>query len=112
MHVPHQIQSLLGTHTKTVFQTSNLRGNMSVANVAHQMKLMSRLPQTFFGLSDDYMKAVYEEFFILKYHGGWSFFEAYNLPIGLRRWFLQRLGKQFEEEKKQMEQARKSAKSR
>ena len=84
---------------------------MSVANVALQHLLMSRLPQTFFGLSDEYLKSIYEEFFLLKYHGGWSFFEAYNLPIGLRRWFLTRLIKQFEEEKKQMEEARRNAKS-
>jgi hypothetical protein len=43
---------------------------------------------------------VYEEFFILKHHGGWSFFEAYNLPIRLRRWFVERLSKHFEEMKK------------
>jgi len=40
---------------------------------------------------------VYEEFFILKHHGGWSFFEAYNLPIRLRRWFVQRLATYLEE---------------
>jgi len=44
------------------------------------------------------MEAVYEQFFILKYHGGWSFIEAYNLPIGLRRWFLEKLREQFEQE--------------
>tara|TARA_Y100000310_G_scaffold109415_1_gene107873 strand:- start:1267 stop:1401 length:135 start_codon:yes stop_codon:yes gene_type:complete len=42
----------------------------------------------------------------LKYHGGWSFTEAYSLPIGLRNWFVKRLVKQFEEEKKQMEKAK------
>jgi hypothetical protein len=67
---------------------------------------MFRLPQTFFGLSDRYAAGVYEEFFLLKYHGGWSFIEMYNLPIGLRRWFLERLTKQFQEEKKQLEQAK------
>lgn len=60
----------------------------------------------FFGLNDDYMKQVYEQFFLLKYHGGWSFIEAYNLPIGLRTWFLERLTKQFEEEKKQIDKAK------
>ena len=44
------------------------------------------------------MEAVYEQFFVLKYHGGWSFIEAYNLPIGLRRWFLEKLREQFEQE--------------
>ena len=62
--------------------------------------------QTFFGLTDKYMEAVYEQFFILKHHGGWSFIEAYNLPVGLRLWWIGRLQKQFEEEKKAMEKSR------
>tara|TARA_Y100001937_G_scaffold128644_1_gene206436 strand:- start:4628 stop:4783 length:156 start_codon:yes stop_codon:yes gene_type:complete len=37
------------------------------------------------------METVYEQFFLLKYYGGWSFQEAYSLPIGLRKWFLERL---------------------
>ena len=49
------------------------------------------------------MESVYEEFFVLKYHGGWSFIEAYNLPIGLRRWFLAKLKEQFDLEKEAME---------
>jgi len=52
------------------------------------------------------MENVYEQFFFLKYHGGWSFTEAYSLPIGLRKWFVDRLVKQFEEEKKQMDKAK------
>tara|TARA_B100000683_G_C12464946_1_gene545602 strand:+ start:1293 stop:1529 length:237 start_codon:yes stop_codon:yes gene_type:complete len=52
------------------------------------------------------MESVYETFFILKYHGGWSFIEAYNLPIRLRRWFMKRLEKQFKQEKDQMEKSR------
>lgn len=63
--------------------------------------------QTFFGLNNDYMEQVYEQFFLLKYHGGWSFFEAYNLPVGLRNWFVRRLVKQFEDERKQIEKASK-----
>ena len=59
----------------------------------------SRLQRTFFGLSKEYIKDVYEQFFLLKYHGGWSLFEAYNLPVGLRNWFIKRLTKQFEQEK-------------
>tara|TARA_R110000824_G_scaffold851_2_gene5128 strand:- start:12431 stop:12607 length:177 start_codon:yes stop_codon:yes gene_type:complete len=56
------------------------------------------------------MANVYEQFFLLKHHGGWSFIEAYNLPVGLRAWFLNRLIKQFEEEKKQIDVAKKKAK--
>jgi len=47
------------------------------------------------------MESVYEQFFMLKYHGGWSFIECYNLPVGLRNWFLTRLAKQFEKEKEE-----------
>jgi len=44
------------------------------------------------------MKDVYEQFFALKYYGGWSFIEAYNLPIQLRNWFVERLAKQLQDE--------------
>jgi len=44
------------------------------------------------------MEHIYEQFFFLKYSGGWSFLEAYNLPIGLRKWFVERLVKQLETE--------------
>ena len=61
---------------------------------------------TFFGLTSKYIEAVYEQFFLLKHFGGWSFMEMYNLPVGLRDWFVKRLQKQFEEEAKQVEKAR------
>jgi len=51
------------------------------------------------------MESVYEQFFLLKHHGGWSLIEAYNLPVGLRMWFLKRLQKQFEEEKAEMDKS-------
>jgi hypothetical protein len=66
-----------------------------------------RLHRTFFGLSEEYQKVVYEQFFILKYHGGWSFIEAYNLPVGLRMWFVERLAKQLKDESEAMEKASK-----
>ena len=65
-----------------------------------------RLIRNFFGLNNKYIENVYEQFFLLKYHGNWSFIEAYNLPVGLRRWFIERLAKQFELEKEQIEQSR------
>tara|TARA_R100000005_G_C4995941_1_gene202818 strand:+ start:1590 stop:1724 length:135 start_codon:yes stop_codon:yes gene_type:complete len=40
---------------------------------------------------------------MLKYHGGWGFTEAYNLPIQIRRWFLTRIQEQFDFEKKEIE---------
>ena len=66
-----------------------------------------RSQRTFFGLGDKYMESVYEQFFLLKYYGGWSFIEAYSLPIGLRNWFTKRLVKQFEKEKEDYEKAQK-----
>ena len=68
--------------------------------------------RTFFGLSDEYSESIYEEFFNLKYYGGWSFFEAYNLPIVLRRWFLRRLVNQKEKEAKSQEAAMRKAKAK
>jgi hypothetical protein len=64
-----------------------------------------RFPRTFFGLTDNYIENIYEQFFFLKYSGGWSFTEAYNLPVGLRTWFVERLIKQLETEKEAYEQA-------
>ena len=53
------------------------------------------------------MENIYEQFFFLKYSGGWSFSEAYNLPIGLREWFVKRLVKQLEDERDSIEKASK-----
>jgi outer membrane receptor for ferrienterochelin and colicin len=64
----------------------------------------------FFGLTDKYSENVYEQFFFLKYHGGWSLTESYNLPVGLRNWFMKRLIKQKEDEKEAIEEARNGTK--
>ena len=66
-----------------------------------------RLPPGFFGLNDKYIANVYEEFFLLKYHGGWSFAEAYSLPVVLRRWFLERLSTQMSRENEARQNANK-----
>tara|TARA_Y100000310_G_scaffold331219_2_gene404388 strand:- start:1691 stop:1891 length:201 start_codon:yes stop_codon:yes gene_type:complete len=60
---------------------------------------------SFFGLDHKYLETVYDEIFFLKYHGNWSFIEAYNLPIGLRHWFIERLVKQKEMEQEAQEEA-------
>ena len=46
----------------------------------------------------------------MKYHGGWSFMEAYNLPVGLRTWFIQRLAKQIKDENDAQKKAMSKAK--
>jgi|TARA_R110000851_G_scaffold99738_1_gene214962 hypothetical protein len=51
------------------------------------------------------MESVYEQFFYLKYYGGWSFTEAYNLPIGLRSWFVYKLSEQIKKENEAVEDA-------
>ena len=62
-----------------------------------------------FGLSDEYIKNVYEQFFLLKYYGGWSFIEAYNLPILIREWFLKRL---VDQKKKEAEEVKNASKKK
>tara|TARA_R110000737_G_C14228468_1_gene422381 strand:- start:280 stop:507 length:228 start_codon:yes stop_codon:yes gene_type:complete len=54
------------------------------------------------------MESVYEIFFFMKYSGGWSFSEAYNLPIGLRGWFSERLVKQLKAEQDAIKSSNKS----
>jgi len=56
------------------------------------------------------MENVYEQFFLMKYHGGWSFMEAYNLPVSLRSWFLERLSKQLQDEAEANKRAMSKAK--
>ncbi len=70
-----------------------------------------RLLRTFFGLTDEYMENIYEQFFFLKYSGGWSFSEAYNLPVGLRKWFVERLIRQLETEKEAMDKISSSSRT-
>ena len=41
----------------------------------------------------------------MKLHGGWSLFELYNLPIGLRNWFCDRLANHFEKQKEEIKRA-------
>ena len=71
---------------------------------------MCPLGPTFFGLTAEYMESVYEQFFLMKYFGGWSFTEAYSLPVGLRTWFFQRLAKQLKKEQEEADKAKSKAK--
>ena len=71
---------------------------LNVPNVNTQWSGRCHWAWTFFGLPDDYLESVYEEFFFLSYYGNWSFMEAYNLPVAIRKWFVKRLVKQKEQE--------------
>ena len=41
----------------------------------------------------------------MKYYGGWSFIEAYSLPVGLRHWYYKKLVKRKKEESEAVEKA-------
>jgi hypothetical protein len=43
----------------------------------------------------------------LKYYGGFSLFESYNLPVALRKWFVEKLVDQLKEENDAMKKASK-----
>tara|TARA_A100001391_G_C4987118_1_gene257011 strand:- start:436 stop:615 length:180 start_codon:yes stop_codon:yes gene_type:complete len=58
------------------------------------------------------MEHVYEVFFFLKYYGGWSLTEMYSLPVGLRKWFSDRLQKQLKDEAEERRKAHRKAKSK
>ncbi len=61
--------------------------------------------RSFFGLNPDYLKTVYEQFFYMKYYGGWSLFELYSLPLGLRNWYFQMLVEQKDKEAEEYDKA-------
>jgi len=41
----------------------------------------------------------------MKYYGGWSLFELYNLPIGLRNWYIKLLTAHKEKESEEIKKA-------
>ena len=69
---------------------------MSVPPAEKQRPWRCRWVLTFFGLTDEYIESVYEEFFFLKQYGNWSFMEAHSLPVTIRKWFVKRLLKHME----------------
>ena len=62
----------------------------------------------FFGLTEEYKKSIYEEFFLLKQYGNWTFLEVYNLPVLIRKWFLKRLTEEHQKVKERNEEAEKA----
>ncbi len=63
----------------------------------------------FFGLSEEYKKSIYEEFFLLKQYGNWTFVEVYNLPVLIRKWFLKRLTEEHKKVQDHGEEIQKKA---
>jgi len=64
----------------------------------------------FFGLGHDYKLGIHREIFSLCYHGqgGFTWGEVYDLPIYLRRFYIQQINKVIEEKNKANEVASKS----
>lgn len=50
----------------------------------------------FFGRTpDDKVDAVLEPIFILMYYGGFTYSEAYEIPVEYRNWFIERIVKEI-----------------
>lgn len=47
----------------------------------------------------------------MKYYGGWSLFELYNLPLGLRRFYSEMLSNHKKKESEEQDKAIAKAKS-
>ncbi len=69
---------------------------------------------SFFGLQPKHKKDIHEEIFQLIYYhkGGFTFNEVYNLPIYLRKFYLNRLEKQYSDESKEIAKAQKQMQQR
>ena len=69
----------------------------------------SLLGLTFFGQPASNRPAIHEEVFSLSYYGqgGFTHQEVYNMPIPLRRFYIQQIVKAVDEQKKEIEKAQK-----
>jgi hypothetical protein len=66
----------------------------------------------FFGLTPEYKLGLHEEIFSLCYYGkgGFTWEEVYNLPIYLRRFYIQQINKAIESKNKAESDASKDSK--
>lgn len=51
--------------------------------------------QTFFGLTSTDKEIFLEPIFLLMYYCGFSYSEVYNLPVSIRRWYIERVNKEL-----------------
>ena len=63
---------------------------------------------TFFGLTPQYRKNIFDQIHDLVYHGGGGFIysEVYNMPIWLRKFNISRINEHLEKEQKAIQEAR------
>jgi hypothetical protein len=70
------------------------------------------LGSTFFGLTPKYRLQVQEQIFDLIYYGkGFSYTEAYNMPVYLRHFFIRKINELHKKRQKAEEKASKKARS-
>jgi len=71
--------------------------------MVERKRLRWKSPLSFFGLQPKNKLDIHEEIFNLLHYakGGFTFTEAYNLPITLRRFYLKRLNKEYEDRTKE-----------
>ena len=89
------------------FQLSGSKRTLSACIAVQRPKRRFPWRRRFFGLTSDYMLHVHEQIFYLVQHGNWNYFDVYDLPITIRRWFVDRLSKYFEERNKEAEKSMK-----
>jgi hypothetical protein len=70
------------------------------------------LAQGFFGLNPEYKESLLEQFFLLQYHLGMSYSDVRNLPVPYRKWYLDRLVREFEKKSTQANKNRQQSGSR
>ena len=66
---------------------------------------------SFFGLRAEDKPAIHDQIFSLCFHGkgGFNHTEVYEMPIYLRRYYIQKASKFYEDEKKQYDKANKKS---
>ena len=64
----------------------------------------------FFGLTPNNKDIYLEQIFILMYHLGFTYQDAYSCPVWQRFWFINRIKHEFEQAKEQNKSAHSTAK--
>ena len=77
------------------------------------LQLASLLVLTFFGLTPQYRKLIFDQVHDLVFHGGGGFqyYDVYNMPIWLRRFHTKKISDHNEKENEKMEKAQKGQSS-
>jgi hypothetical protein len=73
------------------------------------LQLTSLLVLTFFGLTPQYRKHIFNQIHDLVFHGGGGFqyYDVYNMPIWLRRFHIQKISEFNKKQNEEMEKAKK-----